>query len=194
MALLSHRFPFTPGWARAVQVAAAVLTCTTAPASVPAGGSREHQIKAAALHNLITFTDWPASAFADAGSPLVVGVLGKGPVAALLDDFVANETWQGRRISLRRLSTPAEGRDCHVLYVERSEHARWPALASQFSKRAILTVSDSDLFARRGGVVQLAIERNKLRLIVNLKVARACGLTISSKVLRLANVIEDPLP
>jgi hypothetical protein len=154
----------------------------------------EHQVKAAALYNIVAFTDWPVTAFASPEAPLVVGVLGQGPVAALLDEFVANETWQGRRIHLRRISSVAEARFCHVLFLANSEHARWPSMAANLERLPILTISDANNFARRGGIIELGVERNKLRLLVNLGAAQNAGLTISSKVLRLATVIEDRTP
>jgi hypothetical protein len=177
--------------ARTVRVAIAFGCLVTA---VAAPGLREHQIKAAALCNIIAFTEWPAPAFATPESPLVFGVLGVGPIESLLDEFLANETWQGRPVKLRRLRSPAEARVCHVLFVARSEHARWPALAKVCARLPILTVSDAENFARQGGIVQLAVERNKLQLIVNLGAVRSSGLVISSKVLRLANVIGDSTP
>lgn len=156
--------------------------------------TREQQIKAATFCNLIAFAEWPESAFASADSPLVVGVLGKEDIVTLLENFLANETWHGRRVTLRRISTSTEARSCHVLYVEASAYELWRTLNNQFARLPILTVSDAQDFARTGGVVQLAIQRNKLRLIVNLRVARDCKIAISSKVLRLADVLDDAGP
>ena len=65
-------------------------------------------------------------------------------------------------------------------------------VVSLFQGRPILTVGVEEGFAQQGGVVQFAVDRNKLRLVVNLRSARANGITISSKVLRLAEVIGDP--
>lgn len=174
-------------------VAAAVLMCgISAVGAVPAPPVLEHQVKAAALYNLIAFTDWPASVFQTPESPLVIGILGQGPITALLKDFVAAEVWHGRRIQLRTLASPAEAQSCHVLYIARSEHSRWRSISRQFVGRPILTVGDEENFALDGGVVQLTVNRNKLQIVVNRGVAQAGGLTISSKVLRLAAVIDTP--
>ena len=160
--------------------------------SAPVSPGREYQIKAAALYNVISFTDWPDTAFPTPNSPLVVAVLGEGPIAALLDQFVENETWHGRRIEIRRINSSAEARGCHVLYIARSAHGTWRTLAGQFATQPILTISDEGNFAQQGGIVQLAIDRNRLLLIVNLPAARAAGISISSKVLRLAQVLDSP--
>lgn len=159
------------------------------PAGIP-----EQDLKAAAIYNIIGFVEWPTQAFPAEDSPLVIGILGRGPVADLIGQFVANETWHGRPVVLRPLSTAAEGRLCHVVYIARSEHARWRTIRNQFSRLPILTLCDAEQFAQQGGILQLAIERNRLRLTVNLEAARAAGLTISAKILRLAQVIDSRGP
>lgn len=173
--------------------AAAAFACGISAAhGAPAAPTLEHQIKAAALCNIISFTDWPATAFQTPDAPLVIGVLGQGPIAALLGDFIAAEVWHGRRVELRPLASVAEAHSCHVLYVDRNEHPRWRTISSQFAGRPILTVGDEENFARDGGIVQLAINRNKLQIIVNRRVVQASGLIISSKVLRLAEMVDSP--
>lgn len=178
--------------ARHAGLVLAGLAVIEAPAATTL--SREHEIKAAALYNLIAYTEWPRSAFASGDSPMVVGVLGEGPVSGLLEEFLASERCQGRRVVLRRLSSATEGRSCHVVYVARSSQGQWPAIARALFRAPVLTVSDADDFAKNGGMIQLAIERNKLRLVVNLGVAHGAGLSISSKVLRLAHVINHRVP
>lgn len=155
---------------------------------------QEPAVKAAGLFKIISFVEWPAEAFSTPDAPLVVGVLGHGPVADLLPAFGENETWNGRRVVVRQLSSAGAGLDCHVLFIGRSEHGDWTFLRQQFARRPILTVSDAGQFARAGGVVQLSTARNRLHLIINLSAARAAGVTISSKVLRLAEVIGEGRP
>jgi hypothetical protein len=163
-------------------------------AATSPGTIREHEVKAAAFYNILGFTEWPATSFASPETPLVIGVLGQGPVASLLEDLLTGESWRGHRIVLRRISTAADAKGCHVVYIAVSERAQWRAISHQFYKLPILTIGDSDNFAAQGGVVQLGVERNRLHLIVNLHVARAGGLVISSKVLRLAQVIDERSP
>ena len=194
MAFLRHIIFAAAGSLRCV-TPIALFGCLVSPAPAASAPSlREHQIKAAALYNVIAFTGWPATSFGAPDAPLVLGMFGEGPIASLLGDFVENESHHGRRIILKPVATLAEARSCHVLFVARSEHDRWRSISSQFARLPILTVSDAENFARQGGVVQFGIERNKLRLTVNLGVARGSGLTVSSKVLRLAEVLDDPTP
>jgi hypothetical protein len=44
-------------------------------------------------------------------------------------------------------------------------------------------------FAERGGMIHFIAERSRIRLKINLPAAEAAGLTISSKLLRAAEIV-----
>lgn len=192
MPLLRQSHRLTIRLAFAAALFSASFSSIVHSATPPSATSREMEVKAAALYNIIVFTEWPTTAFADANAPLVVGVLGRGPITDLLHDLIANEMWRGRKVVLQHYSSPAEVKDCQVLYVGHTEHDQWPRMRTRFAGRPVLTASDAPDFARNGGIVQFGLEHNRLKLTVNLTAARAAGLTISSKVLRLADVVGEP--
>jgi len=51
-------------------------------------------------------------------------------------------------------------------------------------------VSDTDGFAKRGGVANFVTVDDKIRFVINKKAADAAGLKISSRLLRIAQVVE----
>ena len=53
----------------------------------------------------------------------------------------------------------------------------------------ILTVSEIPRFASTGGMIELFREQDRIRFIINVKMARAAGLEISPNLLRLAVVL-----
>jgi hypothetical protein len=57
--------------------------------------------------------------------------------------------------------------------------------------RNILTVGGAEDFATRGVMIGFATEKNKTRLKINVKAAKAASLTISSKLLRPAEIINS---
>src|SRR5436305_844080 len=50
--------------------------------------STEYAVKAAFVLNFAKFTEWPATAFSTAQSPMEVCVLGKDPFGKILDDVL----------------------------------------------------------------------------------------------------------
>lgn len=159
------------------------------PTVIGAAPSKEYQVKAVFLFNFALFTDWPATAFADAKTPLVIGVAGDDPFGEFLNQVVAGEKAKGRPIEIKRYGHASEAQGCHILFVSDSEKRRIDDDLAPLGTQPILTVSDISRFARRGGMVEFFTTRGRIRLRVNLQNARAAGLTISSKLLRPAEIV-----
>jgi YfiR/HmsC-like len=158
-------------------------------ASAQTGPSTEYQIKAVFLFNFAQFVEWPPAAFDGAGSPLVIGVLGADPFGGYLEDTVRGEKVASRPLEVQRYLEVDEIKTCHVLFISRSEASRLEQILVTLKNRSILIVGDGDDFVQRGGMIRLATTQNRIRLIVNVEAARAATLTISSKLLRSAEVV-----
>jgi hypothetical protein len=158
-------------------------------ASAQIAVSKEYQVKAVFLFNFAQFVEWPASAFADASSPIVIGVLGEDPFGAYLDETVRGEKVDNRPLAVQRYRRVDEIKVCHILFISRSEGSQLEQILASLKARRLLVVGDSDDFARRGGMIRLATVQNKIRLIINVEAAKTASLTISSKLLRSAELV-----
>jgi len=151
-------------------------------------------VKAVFLFNFAQFVDWPAGAFPDSTAPLVIGVLGDDPFGPYLDETVRGETVRGRPLAVRRYQQIDEVRTCHILFISASEESRLGNILDSLKHRAILTVGDSPAFAQRGGMIRFVSERNKIRMRINVAAVEAAQLTISSKLLRAAEIVSRGEP
>jgi hypothetical protein len=151
--------------------------------------SKEYQVKAVFLFNFAQFVEWPPRAFAGTDTPLVIGVLGEDPFGAFLDDTVRGEVVKSRPLEVQRYRRIDDIKTCHILFVSRSEAGRLDQTLASLKDRNILIVGDADDFVRRGGTIQLANAQNKVRLMINPDAAKAANLTISSKLLRAAEIV-----
>src|SRR5664279_2589147 len=88
----------------------------------------EYQIKAAFLFNFAKFVEWPPEAFADANSPLVIGVLGENPFGDDLERTIRGKTINNRPLVIKEFRSPAEATNCHVLFISTSEKQRLPEI------------------------------------------------------------------
>lgn len=154
-----------------------------APTPTPA------EVEAVFLFNFSEFVDWPPQAFSNPGAPIVIGVLGSDPFGAALDDVVRGEKVNGRGLVVRRFEHTEDLADCHILFISRSERGRLQSILEVVKNRSVLTVSDLDDFALEGGVIGFVEAENKIRLRINLQAAKAAGLTLSSKLLRPAQIV-----
>ena len=153
--------------------------------------SRENQVKAVFLFNFAQFVEWPTQAFAAAQTPLVIGVLGEDPFGAFLDETVRDEKVNNRPLAIQRYRRVEEIQTCHVLFISGSETARLEQILENLRGRNILTVGGAEDFATRGVMIGFATEKSKTRLKINVKAAKAASLTISSKLLRPAEIINS---
>lgn len=169
------------------RVCAQTVTATSAVAATPS--QREYQIKAVFLLNFARFVDWPAAAFSSETAPLELAVLGNDPFGAHLDEAVRAETVNHRSIIVKRFKRVEDITSCHVLFISRSEGARLPEILERCHGQGILTVSDSDNFADRGGMIGFVKQKEKVRLQINLDAATVSHLTISAKLLRPSEIV-----
>jgi hypothetical protein len=156
------------------------------PGAVVAAQELEYQLKAAFLFNFVKFVEWPAEAFAGERSPLTICVYGADPFGDTLDNVVRGETVGERGLIVQRPESPGELRDCHVLFVSRSEKERMPEILSHVEGAPVLTVADTDGFLKAGGIINFVLEDNKVRFLINPEAAERNRLKVSSKLLRLA--------
>lgn len=175
---------------RLASLVLASLCYVAVHAATPAAAlSDQYRVEAVFLFNFAQFVEWPVTAFNSPTDPLLIGVLGDDPFQSYLDDLVKGEKVGERSIEIRRYQRVEDIADCHILFVCRSEAASVETTIAQLKGRSILTISDLDTFTRAGGMVRFVTENGKIRLRINVEAAKACKLTISSKIIRPATVV-----
>jgi hypothetical protein len=165
-----------------------LLLSNRAQLSAQTSISPEYQVKAVFLFNFAQFVDWPAKAFPEPQAPMIIGVLGNDPFGAYLDETVRGEKVNGRQLVVQRYRRVGEIKNCHVLFISQSETDRLEQILTSLKGRNILTVGDTDDFTAHGGMIRLFNEKNKIRMGINLEAVRAANLTISAKLLRVAEL------
>jgi len=170
---------------RTVLLALALLFNGAFAAAVPG----EYQVKAVFLYNFTHFVEWPADAFPDPQAPFVIGVLGQDPFGAALDEAVRGESVNGRPLVVQRYSGVSDLKPCQILFIDRSIDGEIEKALGILARQRTLTVSDLDSGTPRAVIIRFLNENQKIRLQINVDSARTAGLTISSKLLRPAQVI-----
>ena len=153
--------------------------------------AKEYQIKAVFLYNFAQFVEWPDESFPDAQSSLVIGVLGDDPFGAELDEIVRGELVNNRPLVVQRFRTVEEIKTCHILFISDSESEKLNQILTELKGKHILTVSDTSGFARLGGMIRFVTENNTIRMRINVEATKAADLTISSKLLRAAQIVTE---
>jgi len=159
--------------------------CSSLLATQAAGqGFTEYQVKAGVLYNFIAFTSWPGAA-----PPLLnVCIYGPDPFGREIDAL------QGRKVgnsslAIRRASNVEALADCHVVFIGQAAIGNVPRVLEHLGNRPVLTVADSPGGGVRGIVLNMEMADGRLSFRANLAEARNRGLSLSSKLLRLASEV-----
>lgn len=167
----------------------ALLLPPSAGAQAQSGPKGEYALKAVFLYNFCRFIDWPKSAFSSPNEPITIGVVGEDPFGSLLKEAVQGERSRGRAIQIAHYSNPEAIGHCHLLFVGHSEASRLEKILSAVRGKSVVTVGETDAFLDRGGMIALTADKNHVRLHINPALLRAASLDVSSKLLRVAEVI-----
>ena len=169
-----------------IVLCASVLFCSAGNAQT--SSEIEYELKAVYLLNFLRFTEWPNSAFDNESSPIVLGVVGIDPFGSILDETMHAEQVAGHPVVIKHFQSHDEISPCHVVFVSSSETERLRSVLKKV--KGSLTVSDIDGFAQLGGAIGFYVENNKLRFEINLQALHETKAQVSSKLLRLAKIIN----
>ena len=152
--------------------------------------AEEYEVKAAMLVNIARFVEWPEWKLGDAHQSFVIGLIGPSDAATRIESLMRDKRIGDKPIVVRHVRSAAASTGCHLVFVLGTDR---PLAydAGTLSRTAVLTVGETDRFAVRGGVVALVRRDKRIQIEVNVKAAQRAGLNVSSRILHLANLVED---
>jgi hypothetical protein len=156
-------------------------------ASVPgytANVYSEDSVKAAFLLRFAGYVEWQQRA--DPGPDFVVAVLGADDVVRHMETLATGRQVLGRPVRVRRISSVAQARDAHIVYLGNLRGERLRAALRTLGDRDVLVVTDDEHGLAGGGAINFLRADNRVRFEVSLGAARRAQLRISSDLLSVA--------
>ena len=156
-------------------------------AALPAAGLAappEYQLKSGFIYNFATFIDWPASLGASLRFCVAVPDADMQYFSALDGKPVGK-----MKLAVRRLAPEDSAADCHILFVAESESASFEDWLSDIGDEYVLTLAESGSWLKRGAVVSLAMQDDRVVFEINMNAARGERLAINSRLLRMARKV-----
>lgn len=166
---------------------ALLLWCSVHAATGISQESLEYRVKAAFIYNFTKFIRWPETHFSTDASPIRICVAGDRESYTHIAQAITNKTSQNRPLVTQYLEDAAQSPDCHLLYIAGPDgDPSW--LNHPF--QAVVTIGDSADFIDAGGVMGFTTHQGKIRFVISQANANNNQLTISSKLLALAQRVE----
>jgi hypothetical protein len=177
------------GWGLLVWLAGApAVACST----VGAQTRDERAVRAAYVFNLIKYVAWPAQ-----GKELTIGLAGDAATGEVMEKLLNGRTSEGETIRVLRAPSDDEVQKCSLLYVADAPAGLTVEMRKTLDKtldrvkgKGVLTVGETEGFARDGGMIALVNSGDHIQIEVNLEAAQSAGIRISSRVLNLATIVR----
>lgn len=144
----------------------------------------ERAVKAAFVFNLTKYVEWP-----QASNELVIGFVGEGPMGEILKKMLDGKTSESRAIHVVLFPSDEELEHCSILYIADSSPKRTRAALDRTRGKSVLTVGETESFAREGGMIGLVRVGEQVQIQVSLEVTQQSRLKISSRLLNIALIV-----
>ena len=150
----------------------------------------EDQIMAAFLFNFARYVEWPENAFDRSDMPVNICMLSSKEFGDVVSRTVSGKTVADRSVVVRWTSDLPEATGCHILFIGSEFERSHSDAVAVLDGMSVFTVADQEGFARAGGTANFFRADNRIRFEINPLAAKKAGLKISSRLLRLARVVN----
>ena len=168
-------------------IAVVAFAACVVQAADESASALQQRIKAAFLYKFAAYVEWPARAFPQPESPLVIGVAGAEPIARQLDQAITGKTVGGRPMQVHRIAVnESPGDCCQILFVGAdTDHSRATELLEKTRGRPVLTVTEADDHPK-GSVINFVIDDDHVRFDISRPAAERNGLQLRAQLLAVA--------
>lgn len=138
----------------------------------------EYEVKLACIYNITKFVEWPSNAYRSSRAPLTIGIVGNDPFSRDLEDELRTRKVGGRPIEIKKLRPGDAMSACHVVFIPLTAGDQAAGILQELKGSSTLTIGETEGFTKLGGIINIAVEGNRLRLEVNPRAAERAGVKI----------------
>ncbi|HOT26896.1 MAG TPA: YfiR family protein [Candidatus Ozemobacteraceae bacterium] len=147
-------------------------------------------MKTAYIFNILKFITWPGATVEDKTTPVRIVVVGQDPVGDLLEEL-AKSALEGRTLKVEHCTDETNlASEAHIVFISRSMEQHLPDIVQNYQGKIVLTISDIRQFSRRGGIIGFFQDRGRIKIEINLRMARELGFKIDARLLEIARIIQ----
>ena len=165
-------------------VAVTLIVCAAA-----AGESLEYAVKAVFLYKFGNFVEWPNSAFESPSSAVNVCVVGNDPFGDKLDTAVTGQHIGDRAIVVRRVAGVGRDSGCQILFAGGPDPGGVAQALDAVRGTGVLTVSDIAGSGDTPSIIRFVLRDGRVGFVIDARAASLNGITISSKLMNLAQSV-----
>lgn len=155
-------------------------------------GGEIARVKAVYVYHFASFAQWPQERAAAPLKNVRLCVVGGGETVAQLTKLDGQDLGDGRLLEISPVRLEQIVRACQMLFIGDAPRFTSDPAWIKLRGEPVLSVSDQPGFAQKGGMIEMFLRDDKVRMRINLGMARTAGISLSSKLLRLAEIVDAP--
>jgi len=152
-----------------------------------ATANRSAQPAVACIIRFTQFIEWPQLS-TTTDNAFTICILNAHVIEDAFHEIPAQLKVQNRKLKIQRVSNPHAAVKYQILFIPPEQANRIGAVHRLLNNKPVLIVSDTPGLAKRGSIINFVNLNNRLRFEVNPGIAQSAGLSISSRLLKLAIV------
>jgi len=180
------------------QAVTLLVLCVLGALSITASHADELELttlKSLYSYKFGKFTQWPDNKLNSASTNFRYCILGQNPFSQNTLNMISGKSVQGIPLSVELFASGLVPKEvlsaCHIVFITKSEKYRLATILLSLNNKSVLTISDIQGFSAKGGMVTLIDDRGKLRFQINPLALQQAALSISSKIMELAEIVND---
>ncbi|MCB0497734.1 MAG: YfiR family protein [Cyclobacteriaceae bacterium] len=137
------------------------------------------QVESLYIYNFIKNIQW-----SNVADKYVVGVYANDETFDGFNKILAVRKFNGKSIEIKKLSSPEQASECHVVFVDQSNGSMVKKITTAADTKNTLIVSERGQLNNGAGIAFVLVN-SKLQFKINEEVCKASGLQISASLLSL---------
>ncbi|MBL6445593.1 YfiR family protein [Fulvivirga sp. 29W222] len=147
----------------------------------------ENRLKSIWLEKFSKFIEWPTT---DTLEYFTITILGEGDINQYLFDIYENRTIKNKPVKINVINKIDNIEYCNILFVNTGQAKELDKVLDRVKSKPILTIGDTQGFAKKGVIINFYLEQNKVRFELNISAAKSSGLDIDFRLLEAARIIK----
>lgn len=153
-------------------------------------GLNNDLLKVAYIYNIANFTRWPDSTWDKLSDAFILCSYGTDIISSGLDKL-ESKLINKRPTLVINVKEDQDLKDCNALYINTDQRRSYRYLLSKINQQNVLVIANNTPFFDFGSLINLIEKDKRLRFQVSKKQLSKSQLNLSSKLLKLAILVDD---
>ena len=138
------------------------------------------------MQKFTQFIKWPKAI----NDEFIIGIYGDSPFSGFATEFYSDISIKGNSVKVLKTYNLNVLKQANIIYICSNKYSEIQMIRGWAIKKNILTVSNRNGAAQKGSMINFYEDESKMRFEINYDVLQESDFKISSKLLKLARIVD----